>query len=250
MAFPDAGTGTADRLRAVFAGEHAWCADKLRLAADLPGAIPLPAFFEAERFGAMLDRFAGARGADDRRVALSFWSLYYFSALAIPFVVARRAGWNLPLQLDGMTIALDDEDLPTAFGLPHEGAPRPCSETPSGMLQPLVTMHLGEAVRLLKAVGGLAPKLAWNNAAVYVDYALKATAGASAAGGADNWAAGELFETPRFADGTANPFLGCLRHEEAGGIRHCRRKVCCLRYRLPGVPGCGELCALPERRHA
>lgn len=237
------------QLKAIFTGDHAWCGEKLLLSSDMPDGLPLPVFFEADRFGATLDRFASARAAPDRRAATSFWSLYYFSALAIPFIVARRAGWALPARFADMTISVDDEGLPRAFGVPAEGDWLEGEEDLPGMVQPLVEEHLATAVLLLKERGGMAPKLAWNNAAVYIDYALNATA-AGEAGADDPWSARSLFECPAFADGRKNPFLGCLRHEEIEGTMHCRRKVCCLRYMLPGIPGCGELCALPEMRHS
>lgn len=240
---------TSGQLKAIFTGDHAWCGEKLLLTSDLPDAVSLPVFFEAERFGAMLDRFAGTKGAGDRRAAASFWSLYYFSALAIPFIVARRAGWALPMHFDEMVISVDAEGLPRAFGIASEGDWCDAEDDLPEMLLPLVDVHLSTAVLLLKERGGIAPKLAWNNAAVYIDYALNATATGEGLAG-ETWSARALFERPAFADGQKNPFFGCLRHEEIDGQVHCRRKVCCLRYMLPGIPGCGELCALPDRRQS
>ena len=64
----------------------------------------------------------------------------------------------------------------------------------------------------------------------------------------DAWASRALFSQSHLPDGSANPFLGCLRHDVEGEETVCRRKVCCLRYLLPGIPSCGELCALPAQR--
>jgi ferric iron reductase protein FhuF len=102
-------------------------------------------------------------------------------------------------------------------------------------------------VGLLKQRAGISTKLAWNNAAVYIDYAFNTT-DRSPLEGDDPWPSRPLFDRPRLADGSRNPFHACLRHEFEAGVSHCRRKVCCLRYMLPGIPGCGELCALPELR--
>lgn len=218
----------------------------MRLSAELDGAVPLHDFLAGDGFERMLDRFAETHGKADRRAAASFWSLYYFSALAIPYVVARRGETALPVDIDAMTILLAEDGLPAAFGLPHEGD---WSEA-NGLVDcvtPLVHCHLARVVALLKERAGISAKLAWNNAAVYIDYAFNAT-DLSAADGHDYWPARPLFECPHLADGSCNPFLGCLRHETEGGETHCRRKVCCLRYQLPGIPGCGELCALPELR--
>ncbi|MCF3642790.1 siderophore-iron reductase FhuF [Rhizobium sp. TRM95111] len=218
----------------------------MMLSRDLDGAMPLGAFFEGDGFLATIDRFAAAQGGADRRAAASFWSLYYFSALAIPYIVARRAETALPVDLDAMTVALADDGLPRAFGLPHDG-----DWSESGNLltvvTPLVERHLARVVALMKARAGISAKLAWNNAAVYIDYAFNATESAAQPGGGF-WPSRDLFECPKLADGSHNPFHGCLRHDVEDGETLCRRKVCCLRYMLPGIPSCGELCALPEQR--
>ena len=235
-------------LKEVFAGEHAWCGEKMMLSSELEGAVPLAEFFGAGGFSAALDTYASAHGGPDRRAVASMWSLYYFSMLTIPYIVARRADHVLPVAARDMTIALAEDGLPRALGLAREGD---WSEGKDASLlsfvMPLVSQHLAEIIAQLKALGGIAPKLAWNNAAVYIDYAFNATERERPADG-DAWASRPLFSQPHLPDGSANPFLGCLRHEVDGEETVCRRKVCCLRYLLPGIPSCGELCALPAQR--
>ncbi len=233
-------------LKAVFTGEHAWCGEKMMLSSDLDGAVPLGDFLAGDGFSQTLDRYAEVHGGADRRAVASFWSLYYFSALTIPYVVARRAEITPPIALDEMTIAIGEDGLPRAFGLPHEGEWSESTDLVD-VITPLVDCHLARAVALFKEKTGIAPKLAWNNAAVYIDYAFNAT-DRSPANGDDHWPSRPLFDRPQLTNGSRNPFHGCLRHEMEDGAVHCRRKVCCLRYMLPGIPGCGELCALPELR--
>lgn len=233
-------------LKAAFAGDHAWCGEKMMLSSDLADAVPLGDFLAGNGFSETLDRYAAIHGGADRRAVASFWSLYYFSALTIPYVVARRAEMTLPIALDEMTIAIGEDGLPRAFGLPHEGDWSEDRELVD-VITPLVDCHLSRAVAFFKEKSGIAPKLAWNNAAVYIDYAFNAT-DRSLSEGDDHWPARPLFDCPLLASGSRNPFHGCLRHEAEDGAIHCRRKVCCLRYKLPGIPGCGELCALPELR--
>ncbi|OLP61255.1 siderophore-iron reductase FhuF [Xaviernesmea oryzae] len=237
----------------LFTGEHAWCAEKIRETRDMPDAQPLGTFFRSGGFAAALDRMALGRGGADRRALASFWSLYYFAALTIPYLVARRANQALPVALDAMTLTTDEEGLPRAFGLADAGAISDVEtdDLPT-LVTPLVTAHLREAVALMQEHGKLAPKLAWNNAAVYIDYAFNATALTArneSVDGQDHWAASDLFHVGTLADGSVNPFRGCLRHEQGPeGTPLCRRRVCCMRYLLPGVASCGELCALPEQR--
>lgn len=216
------------------------------LSADLNDAVPLRSFFEDGHFTTVLDKYTELHGGVDRRAAASFWSLYYFSALAIPYIVARRADLVLPVALDNMTISIGEDGLPRAFGVPHVGEWCEAGDTLE-MVTPLVARHLADAIAQLKRLGGIAPKLGWNNAAVYIDYAINTTQPGAAAD-SDHWSARSLFEEKTLPDGSANPFFGCLRHEMEDGQTQCRRKVCCLRYMLPGIPSCGELCALPDQR--
>lgn len=233
-------------LKTIFTGEHAWCGEKMMLSSDLDGAVPLSDFFTGNGFSDTLDRYAQSHGNADRRAAASFWSLYYFSALAIPYIVARRAEMTLPIAFDTMTIALAEDGLPRAFGLPDAGDWSEGDDLVD-CITPLVDRHLSRVVAVLKERTGISPRLAWNNAAVYIDYAFNATDRSPCESG-DHWPARPLFDRPLLADGSQNPFHGCLRHEMEGDVVHCRRKICCLRYKLPGIPGCGELCALPELR--
>jgi len=235
-------------LKEVFAGEHAWCGEKMMLSSELEGGVPLSVFFGSGGFSAALDTYASAHGGTDRRAVASMWSLYYFSMLTIPYIVARRADHVLPVAAGDMTIALAEDGLPRALGLAREGDWNEGSGADLlAFVMPLVSQHLAEIIVPLKSVGGIAPKLAWNNAAVYIDYAFNATERERPPDG-DAWASRALFSQTHLPDGSANPFLGCLRHELDGEETVCRRKICCLRYLLPGIPSCGELCALPAQR--
>lgn len=235
-------------LKTVFAGEHAWCGEKMMLSGELEDATTLTDFFASDAFSRALDTYAIAKEGADRRAVASMWSLYYFSALTIPYIVARRFHQELSIDMNAMSIALGEDGLPRAFGLANEGAWSQSSDDDLlSFVAPLVRDHLTPIVQQLKSQCGIAPRLAWNNAAVYIDYAFNATAQGKPSE-AGNWASRALFEEQFLPDGTLNPFRGCLRHETDGEQTICRRKVCCLRYLLPGIPSCGELCALPEQR--
>jgi ferric iron reductase protein FhuF len=242
----DIDLGLQHRLSPAFAGEHAWCCERMMLAADLRGGIALTDFFGNGGFQRAIDRYAHVSGGSDRRAVVSMWSLYYFSSLIIPYLLARRlAAQALPVAFGGMTIALSEDGLPQAFGVPHAGR----AQGPIGMdgfeaIGPMLKAHLGHAVAQLKDCG-ISAKLCWNNAAVYVDYALRLTEADAGAATADL----PLFIRGCLPDGRANPFCGCMRQVEDGGERIARRKICCLRYMLPGVPSCGKRCALPGQRN-
>ncbi|OIS90361.1 siderophore-iron reductase FhuF [Brucella cytisi] len=231
-------------LRALFHGDNAWCADSMMLSCEMTDSMPLSEFLYGPLLTKTLHQCAAAYPDADLRTVSSFWSLYYFSLLVIPYICARQSGVALPVELENMTIAINDQGLPRSFGLPHEGQ---ACDAPDVMtvISHVAKSHLNTVVRVLKDRTGISSKLAWNNAAVYIDYAVNSAAENHCR---DGWPCRPLFETQIFDDGTRNPFFGCLRQETDHGANLCRRKICCLRYKLPGVAGCGELCALPELR--
>ncbi|MCA1439665.1 siderophore-iron reductase FhuF [Ensifer sp. IC4062] len=238
-------TGGAKLLSSAFAGPHAWCNEKMMLAEDLSDGIPLTTFFASGAFERALSTYAGTSNGSDRRAVASMWSLYYFSCLTIPYVIARVLDHQaLPIAFDAMTVAVSADGLPRAFGVATPGDWREDSEQEIfSVLTPLMEEHLGKVVGHLKAVGGISPKLAWNNAAVHIDYALR-TAGTEPL----NHQADAMVDCRLMPNGAPNPFFDCLRHDEEDGAPVCRRKICCLRYLLPGIPSCGSLCALPSQR--
>ncbi|MDI7861784.1 siderophore-iron reductase FhuF [Rhizobiaceae bacterium n13] len=232
-------------LSPAFAGAHAWCNEKMALAANLADAVPLAEFFSSGALERALSTYAGTKQGCDLRVAASMWSLYYFSALAIPYILARTVeGQVLPIDFDAMTLSLAPDGLPSTFGVRDVGV---LEDLGGGdvfsVVGPLVEKHLRQIVEQLRTRTGIAPRLAWNNAAVYIDYALRNSWTPTG-----NATVDQLVECPRIQDGVSNPFYGCLRFEQEDGQTVCRRKVCCLRYMIPGIPSCGSLCALPNQR--
>ncbi|ACP25936.1 ferric iron reductase protein FhuF [Sinorhizobium fredii NGR234] len=238
--------GGSTVLSAAFAGPHAWCNEKMVLSADLADGMPLAEFFASGAFDRALSTYAATFDGGDRRAVASMWSLFYLSSLTIPYVVAWALERQvLPIRFDEMTVALSADGLPRALGVP---APGDWSDEDGqeifSALQPLVDEHLVRVIGHLKAVGGIAPKLAWNNAAVYIDYALRTAGTEPLSNQADAMTSLRLMP-----NGATNPFFDCLRHEEENGAQVCRRKICCLRYLLPGIASCGSLCALPSQRN-
>ena len=235
-------TRTDLALETLFRGDDAWCLEKVKPSASLKDAVPLDHFLTEGGLQQTLADYQKQFGHCDRRACASFWSLYYFSALSIPFVLAAKQGTLLPIDPEAMTITVDETGLVKSFGLNGELEPFGSTDC-TDAIEHLTTHHLIRAAKCLKDTAGLAPKLSLNNAAVYINYALKLRSTE-----AETQEPSDLFDTPHFPSGVANPFNGCLRSEVENGEHHCRRKICCLRYLLPGISGCGELCAKPELR--
>lgn len=205
-----------------------------------PEALPLGALRDPHVFDATLAAFGAGFGADfrnaDPRVRVSYWSQFYLAALATPALTALvRLGRPLPLAFDAVSLELDAAGRPCRFRLPADGSG--CAACPAPGLTGLVEDHLRPFVELCHARCGIAPRVLWGNAAVILDYVAGELGGrAGAAPACDDVAA--------CLGWRAGP--GCARSPLAQalcpGASGCRRRVCCLRHRLPGVPSCGALC--------
>lgn len=240
----------ADELDDLLAGAEpalaGYLAGKLRLAAPPgDGANPCRKLFTPEGFDNALAPLKARYPDTDRRAAVSLWSLYYFSTLSIaPVVLWRRLGIVLPLALDDVLLmASPDSGLPRAFVLSTAGKSQPGIST-FDALGALIDGHLRPAIDFMSGHCRLSPRLLWCNAAGYLNWIVR-----ELDPGNDEAESLSLF-APRCPDGSANPLHGLIRRE--AGTEGCapltRRKVCCLRYMVPGVGGCGETCPLPQGR--
>jgi ferric iron reductase protein FhuF len=218
---------------------------KLRLAAPPGGgAIACRDLFTAERFDGALAPLMTHYPGSDRRAVASLWSLYYFSTLTIvPIILWRRLGLVLPLALDDLQLIVsEDTGLPEAFLLPDSGRVEHGLRT-SEALRPMIEDHLRPAITFISGHCRLSQRLLWCNAAGYIDWIAR-----ELDPGDDNAAGLQLFGKHKLTDGTDNPLHGTIKRISIGDTVLSQRKVCCLRYMLPGVGGCGETCPLPQGR--
>lgn len=210
-----------------------------------PGAMPLVALRDPARFDAMLAAFGAGLGADpeaiDRRALVSYWSQFYLAALATPALTAILCvGRPLPLAFDTVSLELD-AGRPTRFLVAPEALTDATGRDPArgAGLAGLMEGHLRPFVKLCHAHCGLAPRVVWGNAAVILEYVARELGGG---------------ETPACAEvgaclgwGGAACTLNPLAQALCAGASGCRRRrVCCLRQRLPGICSCGTLCPLAE----
>lgn len=189
-----------------------------------------------------------------RRGAASLWTQFYFALVGVPVVVAAMRGRrNLPVGLDEMAVVIGDNGLPAAVKIPAAGTPQP-DRNPRAAMEALITDHYVPAVTAMSQAGRLAPRLLWCNAAVRLVWAMEASVEA-APGDADlagiaAEARRAVIATPALASGAPNPMFDMLLSPKAGSASSYSRKVCCLRYMMPGVADCGETCPLPPCRTA
>ncbi|MGE7413344.1 siderophore-iron reductase FhuF [Methylobacterium tarhaniae] len=217
-----------------------------------PGATPLVALRDPAVFDATLTAFEAGLGVvpgtADRRALVSYWSQFYLAPLATPVLTALvRLGRPLPLAFATTSLELDAAGRPARFLVQPEAARcPPCRPAgiASGGLAGLVEDHLRPFVELCRERCGIAPRVIWGNAAVILDYVAREL------GEPETLACPEVATClgwcgpPCAAPSPAarSPLAQALCDTAAGR----RRRTCCLRQRLPGVPSCGALCPLKE----
>ncbi|AVA24963.1 MULTISPECIES: siderophore-iron reductase FhuF [unclassified Rhizobium] len=228
--------------------KYGFCRGKFLL--DAPAGcdvIACSALCEADCFNSIIDRYGAKFLPADRRAIVSLWTLYYFSILTINTALAwlelRRC---LPVSLDEVSLCLDRETAtPVSFLLPNLGQVRELDI--HAAIRPLVRQHIEPLANAISHHAHLSGKLLWGNAAGYLDWIIDETGRQSAPALAEEGA--PLFSDPTFPDGEKNPLCGTLRSmQDESGLPFKRRKVCCLRYCLPDIGGCGLSCPLPQGR--
>lgn len=206
-----------------------------------PAATPLVALRDPAVFDAALSAFSAGLGETgeprDRRALVSYWSQFYFAVLATPALTALlRLGRPLPLAFDRTSLELDAAGRPARL-LVEPDTRAPSAGPPPG-LAGLIEDHLNPFVELCHARCGLARRVLWGNAAVILDYVAREF------GETDAPARAEVAACLGWCAGPACATRGPLAQALCPGASGCRRRTCCLRQRLPGVPSCGALCPL------
>lgn len=224
---------------------HDYLAGKFFLSApDGKIATPLAALLDEACFDALIAAFAQLHPNVDRRAATSLWSLYFLSTSGIGVMAAAIVyRVRLPLALDGVFLLHDRNGSPQGLLLPHGGAR---SADPIGVeaLQSFVRDFCTPIIEAIARGQKLSKRMLWNNLIVYLDWIIREIG--AHLGDAAVADVIEALHAPHFVDGAKNPLHGLLRRDETSG--EPMRKVCCLRYCVPGIGGCGGLCPLPEGR--
>ena len=198
-------------------------------------------------FETVINRYAARFPGTDRRAAVSVWTMYYFSHLVVsPLVFWLADGRILELGRDNLTARVDRETvLPAGFVL-HDAGKRDHSASVFDVMEDAIFGHATPLIETISAQAGVSPKLLWSNVAVYADWVIREL-GAAMPERRD--AALALLDSKTWPDGTSNPLCGWIRRETApDGTCFSQRRICCLRYILPGVPGCGMICPIPAGR--
>ncbi|KTT49631.1 hypothetical protein SB11R_09810 [Pseudomonas oryzihabitans] len=230
-------------LATLFTGPLEPLSTMLRLPEAGKDVVPLGRLLE-EGLPELLQRYGGSSDLDQRAL-LSVWTKFYFSRLIPPVVAAsllRR--WRLPVAVDQLGLVLNEAGVPEAFVLPHGGAA--FDEAHLDVLQPLVLDNLRPFIERACAQIKLSPKVLWSNAGNYLEWFVselrKAGFTPNLLPPFEHW-----LEQPSDAQGGRNPLfkpviyvdLPLANGAELSSWQWRQRRVCCIRYRLPGE----ELCS-------
>ncbi|WP_342358572.1 siderophore-iron reductase FhuF [Terrarubrum flagellatum] len=226
-----------------FVGNLACAEDSLALPGEHASSVSGRDLLYADTAKQILVRYGGFFGEADWRAVVSMWTQWHFGALIIPttaaIVMLRR---GLPVELDRIEIALHERGRTAAVIIPDEGkcfddeAGRHFARLFDGHVEPLIdhfSRHLGVSQRLL-----------WCNAAAIFEWTLRELREIDAPPAALQ-AGQDCLERRAGARGERNPMFAQVRYPIENGAPVRRRKLCCLRYLLPGVADCGDLCPLP-----
>ncbi len=213
--------------------------------ATLPGS----ALLDRATLDELMARYTASFGEGaDRMAAASVWSKYLFSLVSIPALVANLLlGRELPVSPEQLRVELGDRGEATRLWLRDGGASLTslCFET---RFATLFDDFCTPLIETLAERSELSPKVFWSNLGHYVEYV-----GQLCSRHPFFTAAGQplqrYLDTKTFPDGRRNPLFQPVRYLELSGEAPARvRRLCCVKYRLPGEPLCGGCPLKPEHR--
>ncbi len=198
--------------------------DRLSHGPEIRRVVPSLQVLEADPFACLMESYARRFGVKPDGYLVSLWSQKYLATVIIPIMALSVIGGKaVHAEIENTAIVVDDDGEPVALRLPSAFT----TEEADQAACLLVSTHLTPLVDAFARRSGLSRKVFWGNAAHYLEWIVRQLPGKS----------------PDFALPT--PMTDAIRYVEEDGLRMRRRKVCCLRDRIPGIEDCGSLC--PDR---
>lgn len=239
-------------LSSLFQGPFAALHDRVLLTQQAQGeVVAARQLCSPDGLDQVLDRYAvsfmtSAYRRPDRRALMSQWSKCFLSqTVYVPVAANLLLDRQLPMTLDEVGVQLDEQGLVDRLVVPHEGQLVAAAQRDAeARLRPLMDDLLWPVIDAMAGHTGIAPKALWSNVGHYYEYLIGQLQGLSSYPEAVD--EGERLMTLHcFADGRRNPLYQPIRYvEESGGDMQRLRRVCCVRYKLPGLDYCGN-CPLP-----
>lgn len=236
-------------LTPLFSGDLTRYRNVLVAADDSREAISGAEFLQPQMLSTLMARFRPQFATADQRGLASIWANQYFMRLFPPVIsAALLLNQRMPLRLEQLAIIVDGEGLPLVFKLPGPCEPLPAPQNPFERFAHLLDDNLQPFIQALCAHTGVSAKVLWSNAGNYFEAWLGQLQKRS-----DQpqllLDGQRLLSAAQRPDGSRNPLYAPIRYidiEHADGqVRPWRqRRLCCIRYVLPGVelcPNCPRL---------
>ncbi|WP_053154127.1 siderophore-iron reductase FhuF [Pseudomonas sp. Pf153] len=233
-------------LAPLFTGPLADHGEKLQLRSHPRTDVPGDRFFQPGHFNAFVDELQTRYKTDERLALVSLWSKWYFSTFLAPVMAANLLQhWDLPLALGDTGIQLGNDARPQALHLSHAGHPLPPG-TAFERFHTLIEDHLEPVIETLVSASRASPRLFWSNAGNTFEFVTSRIDLHPLANAHSTAPAREILNARLRPNGRRNPLFAPVHYQEIGEDEPQRlRRICCIRYRLPGVGYCSS-CPLDE----
>lgn len=229
-------------------GPLAFLKPKIAYADDRREAVRGVDLVDAEILRELLARFGAAYPGQDRRAVASLWSKRLFAVVLEPVLATSMlADWALPVGLGDIGLILTADGRAEALKLGPVGAAfKPASaELRFGAL---IDDHLALVIGALARETGITPRVLWSNAGNYFEHAV-ATAGRTGSAACPGVVHGqELLASRARPDGRSNPLFAPVYYRDPQGRTGRRRRICCIRYLIPGQGYCGTCPIVRQER--
>jgi ferric iron reductase protein FhuF len=189
---------------------------------------------------AMLDTYYTTFPAGtDRRGVASLWSAIYFNRFPRPIVAAALVGGRqLPVGFgQAGLIPTDDGRHIAAIRVPHSGTAS--DGDVFTRLHVLVREHLEPLIRTVSAWARVSPKVLWGIVGNGLDWTLRDIAALPEMPAERIADFNRILSERHWPDGWRNPLFEPVLYVDTSEGPRREKRVCCLRYLLPGDDFCG-----------
>lgn len=238
-------------LAPLFSGPLLAYAEKLQLADGAALSVPAGRFFETEALAAFMDDLQARHGGADRRAIVSIWSKWYFTNLLAPVLAADMLlARSLPVALDQLGLVLNAEGRPHSLILANDGRAADAGASGWQRFSALIDEHLYPVIDALASVCRASPRLFWSNAGNTFEFATSRIELHALAQPGCTAQAHHVLSSRLRPDGQRNPLFEPVTYRDIGTDEPQRlRRICCIRYRLPGVGYCSSCPIDLDKRH-
>lgn len=228
-------------LAPLFCGPLADHAEKLQLSDGQAPALAGTRLFQTKYFGEFIGNLAERHATSDLLALTSLWSKWYFSTFLAPTLAANLLlQRSLPIALDDIGVVLSAQDRPLVLQLPDDGSSLPpCA--PFERFRQLIEAHLEPTIAVFAEVSRASPRLFWSNAGNTFEFVTSRIALHPLADAQSTAPAAAVLGSRLRPDGRRNPLFAPVHYRDIGTDEPQRlRRICCIRYRLPGVGYCSS----------